>query len=52
MLPLYYMNAAGLPLEGSANFWRQNGGRNTRGVLAQATQRPHPATSERFSSHF
>jgi len=36
---LYYMNAAGLPLEGSANFgdkWRQN----IQEVLVQATQRP------------
>ena len=44
---LYYMNAAGLPLEGSANFWRQMAAEHP-GSIGTSHSASHPATSERF----
>ena len=44
---LYYMNAAGLPLEGTANFWRQMAAEHP-GSIGSNHSASHPATSERF----
>ena len=44
---LYYMNAAGLPLEGTANFWRQMAAEHP-GSIGSNHAASHPATSERF----
>jgi predicted Zn-dependent protease len=44
---LYYINAAGLPLEGSANFWRQMAAEHP-GSIGSNHSASHPATSERF----
>jgi predicted Zn-dependent protease len=44
---LYYMNAADLPLEGSANFWRQMAAEHP-GSIGTSHSASHPATSERF----
>jgi hypothetical protein len=44
---LYYMNAAGLPLEGVANFWREMAAEHPRSIGSNHSA-SHPATSERF----
>jgi hypothetical protein len=44
---LYYMNAAGLPLEGVANFWREMAAEHPRSIRSNHSA-SHPATSERF----
>lgn len=44
---LYYMNAAGLPLEGVADFWRDMAAEHP-GNIASNHSASHPATSERF----
>lgn len=44
---LYYMNAAGLPLEGTANFWRQMAAEHP-GSIGSNHSASHPATPERF----
>jgi hypothetical protein len=44
---LYYMNAAGLPLEGVADFWRDMAAEHP-GNIGSNHSASHPATSERF----
>ena len=44
---LYYMNAAGLPLEGTASFWREMAAEHP-GSIGSNHSASHPATSERF----
>ena len=44
---LYYMNAAGLPLDGAANFWRQMAAEHPSNIGSNHSA-SHPATSERF----
>lgn len=44
---LYYMNAAGLPLDGAANFWRQMAAEHPSSIGSNHSA-SHPATSERF----
>ncbi|MGB1327562.1 MAG: M48 family metalloprotease [Porticoccaceae bacterium] len=44
---LYYMNAAGLPLEGVADFWREMAAEHP-GSISSNHSASHPATSERF----
>ena len=44
---LYYMNAAGLPLEGVADFWRDMAAEHP-GSIGSNHSASHPATSERF----
>lgn len=44
---LYYMNAAGLSLEGVADFWREMAAEHP-GSIASNHSASHPATSERF----
>jgi len=44
---LYYMNAAGLPLEGAADFWREMAAEHP-GSISSNHSASHPATSERF----
>lgn len=44
---LYYMNAAGLPLEGVADFWRDMAAEHP-GSIGSSHSASHPATSERF----
>ena len=44
---LYYMNAAGLPLEGVADFWREMAAEHP-GSIGSNHSASHPATSERF----
>ena len=44
---LYYMNAAGLPLEGVANVWREMAAEHPRSIRSNHSA-SHPATSERF----
>ena len=44
---LYYMNAAGLALEGTANFWREMAAEHPSSIGSNHSA-SHPATSERF----
>ena len=41
------MNAAGLPLDGAANFWRQMAAEHPSNIRSNHSA-SHPATSERF----